>query len=252
MLRAIRVIEAVCDASIPISISQLIQRTEIPKATLARLVGTLVTSGYLSYVPGRRNLIPGPRSARLAIRALGNGHFQRACRAVLRDTVVTLGETCNLVVRDGDSVMYVERVETDAPLRMHLEPGTRAPLHCTAGGKLFLSQMPPADRDRLLSVYKLERRTLTTYVNFADLVRELERLRKLGIGVDNEEFVAGMVGIAVPVRATDNGALLAALVCHAASARATLRELEDKLPVLRAAAQKIEQILALPRPDVAP
>lgn len=219
MLRAIRVIEAVCDAAMPLSVPQLAIRTEIPKATLARLVATLVSSGYMSFVPGRRELVPGPRSARLGIRALGNGHFRRECRAVLRDTVARLGETCNLVVRDGDSVMYIERVETDAPLRMHLEPGARAPLHCTAGGKLFLSQMPRPERDRLLSVYQLQRRTPATLVDLPILKIELDRLQKLGLGMDNEEFVAGMVGIAVPVRATDNGAVLAALVCHAAAAR---------------------------------
>lgn len=246
VLRAIRVVEAVCDASLPISLPQLAQRAEIPKATLARLVSSLVRSGYLSFVPGRRELVPGPRAARLGIGALGNGQFRRECRAVLRDTVNKLGETCNLVVRDGDSVMYIERVETDAPLRMHLEPGTRAPLHCTAGGKLFLSQMDTFERERLVGVLKLDRRTPATLVNPEALMRELERLRKLGVGLDNEEFIAGMVGIAVPVRATDNGTLLAALVCHAASARATLAELEMKLPILRSAAHILEQVLVAP------
>ena len=123
MLRAMRVIEAVGDASIPVSISQLAQRVEIPKATLARLVANLVASGYLSFIPGQRVLVPGPRSVRAALRTLGNGYFRRECRTVLREVVNKLGETCNLVAMDGDCVLYIERVETGAPLRMHLEPG---------------------------------------------------------------------------------------------------------------------------------
>lgn len=243
MLRAIRVIESVCDSSLPVSISQLVQRTNIPKATLTRLVSNLVNTGYLSFVPGRRELVPGPRSARLAMRALGNGFFRRECRTILRAVVGKLGETCNLVVLDGDCVRYIERVETDAPLRMHMEPGTWAPLHCTAGGKLFLSQMEANERTRLLETLKLERKTPATFVTPTELLRELERLRKLGIGVDNEEFIAGMVGIAVPVRAADNANLVAALVCHAAAARATLLELEAMLPTLKAAAQKLSSLL---------
>ena len=66
MLRAIRVIEAVCDATLAVSISQLAQRVDIPKATLARLVANLVSTGYLSFVPGRRLLVPGPRAVRSA------------------------------------------------------------------------------------------------------------------------------------------------------------------------------------------
>jgi DNA-binding IclR family transcriptional regulator len=67
---------------------------------------------------------------------------------------------------------------------------------------------------------------------------ELRRLRKLGIGIDNEEFVVGMVGLAVPVCAND-GRTLAALVCHAAAARVSLPKLEEQLPLLRASAKTL-------------
>lgn len=246
MLRAIRVIEAVCDATLAVSISQLAQRVDIPKATLARLVANLVSTGYLSFVPGRRLLVPGPRAVRFGLRAVGNSHFRRECRTLLRELVGKLGETCNLVALDGDCVVYIERVETDAPLRMHLEPGTRAPLHCTAGGKLLLSQMDAAERNRLIGLLRLERKTAATIIEPQSLIRELDRLKKLGIGEDSEEFVAGMVGVAVAIRTTDSPVPVAALVCHAATARATLRELEEKLPVLNAMAQRLGNLLNSP------
>lgn len=244
MLRAIRVIEAVCDASLPASVSQLAQRVEIPKASLARLVTNLVSSGYLSFIPGKRALVPGPRAVRSALRTLGNGYFRRECRAVLRETVAKLGETCNLVSVDGDCVMYIERVETNAPLRMHLEPGTRAPLHCTAGGKLLLSQMEARERNRLVEMLRLEKMTRHTIVNPQDLARELDRIKRQGYGEDNEEFVAGMVGVSVPVRASDSSVTVAALVCHAAAARTALRELTQKVPLLNVAAKQLAIILA--------
>lgn len=243
MLRAMRVIEAVCDASIPVSISQLAQRVEIPKATLARLVANLVTSGYLSFIPGKRVLVPGPRSVRAALRTLGNGYFRRECRTVLREVVNKLGETCNLVAMDGDCVLYIERVETDAPLRMHLEPGTRAPLHCTAGGKLLLSQMELAARTRLIGMLRLERMTRHSIVTPRQLTLELERIAAQGYGEENEEFVAGMAGVAVPVRSPDSAVTVVALVCHAATARASLRELSENVPLLKLAAKRMSSIL---------
>lgn len=246
MLRAIRVIEAVCDATLAVSVSQLAQRVDIPKATLARLVAQLVSSGYLAYVPGKRLLVPGPRAVRFGLRAVGNSHFRRECRTLLRELVVRMGETCNLVALDGDCVMYIERVETDAPLRMHLEPGTRAPLHCTAGGKLLLSQMEALQRNQIIGLLRLERKTPATLVEPQSLIRELDRLKKLGIGEDCEEFVAGMVGVAVAVRADDSSAPVAALVCHAATARASLAELREKLPVLKAMALRIGHLLNTP------
>lgn len=246
MLRAMRVIEAVCDASLPVSISQLVQRVEIPKATLARLVANLVASGYLSFIPGKRVLVPGPRTVRAALRTIGNGYFRRECRTVLRDVVSKLGETCNLVTMDGDCVTYIERVETDAPLRMHLEPGTRAPLHCTAGGKLLLSQLDHSERTRLVSMLRLERMTQHSIVTPQELTRELDRIRAQGFGEDNEEFVAGMVGVSVPVRSSDSIVVVAALVCHAATARASLRELSEKVPILNMAAKRLSAILSPP------
>lgn len=246
MLRAMRVIEAVCDAALPISVSQLAQRVEIPKATLARLVTNLVTAGYLSFIPGRRALVPGPRAIRAALRTLGNGYFRRECRTVLREVVTKLRETCNLVSMDGDCVMYIERVETDAPLRMHLEPGTRAPLHCTAGGKLLLSQMESRERDRLIATLRLERMTRHSLVTPLELARELDRIKAQGFGEDNEEFIAGMVGVSVPVRAPDSSVTVAALVCHAAAARTDLRELAQKVPLLNLAAKRLSVILSPP------
>lgn len=237
-LRALRVLGVVTESSLPISLSQLGARTRIPKATLARLVAALVSGGHLSRLPGKRDLVPGPATVRLGALALGNGQFRRECRAILRSVVNRVGETCNLTVRDGDNVMYVERVEADHMLRLHLEPGTRAPMHCTAGGKLFLSQLGDEEQARLLPTLTLRRMTPATIVRPEALGEELRRLRKLGIGLDDEEFVAGMVGIAVPVF-SPQGDSIAALVCHAAAARMSLEKLKDQLPFLRATAKTL-------------
>lgn len=247
MLRALRVLEVISEASLPISLPQLGLRTYIPKATLSRLVAVLISSGYVSMLPGRRELVPGPAAALLGVHTLGNGQFRRECRAILRNVVSRLGETCNLTVRDGDCVTYIERVESDHMLRLHLEPGTRAPLHCTAGGKLFLSQLDDAELDRLTPSHTLKRMTPATLTQPEALRHELRRLRKLGIGVDNEEFVVGMVGLAVPIKSPD-GSTLAALVCHAATARVSLPKLEEQLPLLRSTAKTLAELFRADSP----
>ena len=59
-------------------------------------------------------------------------------------------------------MVYLDRVETAAPLRFYLHPGSRVPAHCSASGKMFLAQMPPAQRRRLLAHAPLERYTAKT------------------------------------------------------------------------------------------
>lgn len=223
-LRVLALLERITASNQPVSVSQLAQRVNIPKATLVRLLEILVTHGYVLNVPGMNGYIPGPQATRLATQTLGNNTFRHYCRTILGALVQLLGETCNLTVLDGDNVMYIERIETDEPLRMHIAPGTRLPLHCTAGGKLFLSRLNQPGRLAVLQRLHLKPMTPSTLTEPRTLGLELDRLAALGIGLDNEEFVRGMVGIAVPVCLND-GTMVAALVCHSATARTSLPDL---------------------------
>lgn len=174
---------------------------------------------------------------------LANSTFTRACRSLLRSLVDTLGETCNLTALDGDTVLYVERVETSEPLRLQMQPGTRVPLHCTASGKLFLAQMAAAERRLVLARLAMKRMTYRTLTELSLLEAELDRLAVRGIGVDNEEFVRGMVAVAVPVLDTGDGHLLACLATHAPTARANLNDLLEAVPTLKETAMRMAPLL---------
>ncbi|MGH8779789.1 IclR family transcriptional regulator [Paraburkholderia sp.] len=246
-LRALSVLEQLAAAGQPFSLSQLSVRLHIPKATLMRLIESLEAQGYVTHLPDSRGtdrgITLGPRAAQLALTTLANNTFGRACRSLLRSLVEVLGETCNLTALDRDTVLYLERVETTEPLRLHLEPGTRVPLHCTASGKLFLAQMPPAGRRLVLARLKLDRKTQGTLTELSLLEAELDRLAARGIGIDNEEFVRGMVAVAVPVRDATHGQVLAALAIHAPTARASLNDLLKAVPRLKESALKIAPLL---------
>ncbi|WP_025600672.1 IclR family transcriptional regulator [Burkholderia sp. WSM2230] len=247
VLRALNVLEQLAAAGQPFSLSQLSSRLQIPKATLMRLIESLEARGYVTHMPDSRGadrgIALGPRAAQLALATLANNTFTRACRSLLRTLVDALGETCNLTVLDGDTVLYVERVETSEPLRLHMQPGTRVPLHCTASGKLFLSHMAPAERGPTIRRLQLKSMTYRTLTDPDLLEAELDRLATRGIGVDNEEFVRGMVAVAVPVRNAEDGHVLAALAVHAPTARANLEDLLKAVPKLKETAVRIGPLL---------
>lgn len=241
-LRVLQVLELVAAATQPITAAQLGMRLKIPKASLARIVESLVENNYLMKIAGEHSLVPGPRLANLALGTIGNGAFKRSCRAVLRSLVQSLGETCNLTALNGDRVIHIERVETHEPLRLNIEPGSRHPLHCTAGGKLFLAQMNLLERNELLDRLVLTRMTPHTLTDRRTLEKELDRLKEKMIGEDKEEFVRGMVGVAVPVLNHEKK-MAAALVCHTATARMGLIELMEFLPKMRLAAVQLSGLL---------
>jgi DNA-binding IclR family transcriptional regulator len=247
VLRALAVLEALASAGQPYTLSQLSVRLHIPKATLLRMIEALEARGYVVHMPDSRGndraITLGPRAAQFALSALSNNTFTRGCRAVLRALVDVLGETCNLTALDNDAVLYVERVETTEPLRLEMRPGMRVPLHCTASGKLFLSQMTTAERNAMLTRLTLKEMTYRTLTDAGRLAAELERLGKRDVGIDNEEFVRGMVAVAVPVRAAAGGPVLAALAVHAPTARATLNDLLEAVPRMREAANRLAPLL---------
>ncbi|MGN5480691.1 IclR family transcriptional regulator [Cupriavidus basilensis] len=128
-------------------------------------------------------------------------------------------------------------------------PGVHVPLHCTASGKLFLSAMNRLEQQQTLKYLPLTANTPRTISDPVLLEAELDRVRTRGIGVDNEEFVQGMCAVAVPVRqpGTSNGQgrVIAAIACHAPTARKPLEALMRAAPVLESAARNMGEVLCV-------
>ncbi len=193
--------------------------------------------------PGSRGWRPSPRLASFARDVLLGEPAQAGRHAILAGLVARIGETCNLTMPDHGRVVYLDRVESAWPLRLHLAPGSHVPIHCTASGKLFLATMPRARRAALLRASPLERRAPGTIVDPALFERELERLRAQDLGIDNQEFIAGLIAIAVPVR-DRRGRVVAAIAVHAPEARMSLAAAMGHVPALREAAKAIGTTLA--------
>ena len=140
------------------------------------------------------------RLRQLAENLLLNDTLHGARHAVLRQLVEEVGESCNLTALSGSDVIYLDRVETAAPLRFYLHPGSRVPVHCSASGKMFLAQMSPLQRKRLLAHAPLQTYTASTVTALSRLESEIVQVKRNGYALDNEEFLPGLVCLAVPCR----------------------------------------------------
>jgi DNA-binding IclR family transcriptional regulator len=115
------------------------------------------------------------------------------------------------------------------------------PVHCSASGKMILSQLTAAQRRRLLAHAPLERFTPATLTDPARIDRELERVRRDGYAIDNEEFLPGLLCLAVLVPAPSGRSNLCVAV-QAPSIRLTPKKALGLLPALRRAASAIADI----------
>jgi DNA-binding IclR family transcriptional regulator len=244
--KALRVLETVAARKRPMSIAEIAAALDIPQPTAHRIVGTLEKLGFIGREPGRRRIVEGPRLVSLGLNALQAAATNRACHAVLEALAKKTGESCNLGVMANGQVVYVDRVESQWPLGLRFETGSRVPMHCTAIGKLLLSQLPEGSLDAHLASGALTRYTATTITDARRLKAELARIRRQGYSIDNQEFMSGVVCIAVPVNRPRDRGTCAALAISAAEARLTLAGVKRFLPDLRSAAAKVARSLVNP------
>ncbi len=200
-LRLIALLELIATQDRQFSLQSLAEASGAPKPTLHRMLAQLEGAGLLQRGGDGRVYSPGTRLRRLAENVLLHSVHHGARHAVLRRLVEELGESCNLTALAGDEVVYLDRVETAAPLRFYLQAGSRVPAHASASGKVFLAQMTPAQRQRLLGHAPLAAHTPATLTDFARLEQEVKQVKRQGYGLDNEEFLPGLQCVAVLVPA---------------------------------------------------
>lgn len=238
ILRAIRVLETIAASAAPLQLADLCRALELPKPTVFRILSTLEHAGLVVREPGSKRYQCGSRLCALAGSVLLHSPMFATRHAILEELVEQTGETCNLTIPNGNTVMYLDRVETAWPLRIALSAGSSVPLFASASGKLFLAAMPRRTRDRLLRQSPMVRYTPKTLVEVPRLVAELDRVCEQGYATDDEEYLVGICCLAVPVRDADERTV-AAVAMHAPISRLRLAEAMQFLPQLQAAAQAI-------------
>ncbi|MFS8977488.1 IclR family transcriptional regulator [Cupriavidus necator] len=243
-LRLFGLLEVIAEKDQAFNLQALVEETGLPKPTLHRMLQQLEAAGLIQRNGDGRQYGTGLRLRRLAENLLLNSTSHGARHMVLRRLVEEVGESCNLTAFSGGEVLYLDRVETAAPLRFYLHPGSRVPAHCSATGKLFLAQLAPAQRQRLLGHVELERYTQNTLTDHAQLEAELERVKRDGYAMDDEEFLPGLICIGVLVPATDGGKSNLGLALQAPVMRVTRDKALQLLPALQRAAGALAAIEA--------
>lgn len=240
-MRLLGLLELIASRDQLLSLQDLVEETTLPKPTLHRMLQQLEASGMLQRDTDGRHYGTGARLRRLAENLLLNDTKHGARHAVLRQLREEVGESCNITALSGSEVLYLDRVETAAPLRFYLHPGSRVPSHCSASGKMFLSQMTVSQRKRLLGHSTLTKYTRNTLTELPDLEEEIQRARENGYAFDNEEYLPGLFCIAVLVPRAQGRSNMGVAI-QAPIMRMTAEKALLCLPALQRAAQTLASI----------
>ena len=240
-LRLLYVLEEVSRRGEAIKPMDLVEKMDLPKATIHRLLRTAEAEGFLQRDVDGRSYGPGRRLRRMALNTLSSEHLRTARLAIMQQVADEIGETCNLATPDARGMIYLERVETKWPLRIQLPIGSQVPFHATASGKMYLSTLKPAALRAVVEAAPLQQHTKKTLTTFAAINAEVQMTAARGYAIDQEEFLTGMTAVAVPISAF-NGHLMATISIHAPVQRSTLDDLLGHLALLRQAARELARI----------
>jgi len=241
-LRTLLIVEALAKAGRPLTPSEINREIGLPKPSIHRICQTLVDEGFLARDSDPKRLRPARRLRNLAAGLFSASHIHIARHQILMHVAETMGETVNFVVPEEKGMRYLDRVEAEWPLRIQLPIGTHVPFHCTASGKTFLASMANRSRRACVGSLDLKRHTANTLTDAIALLAELEEIRQRGYALDNEEFMEGMVAIAVPITDPD-GKFLAALAVHGPSLRFGLSSARAHADALLAVSNRLTAVI---------
>lgn len=188
-------------------VSQVARKLGLGKSSCHRLLVTLESKGFVRQNPETGKYLLGAKTIILAGKYLDSLQVYEICRPVLQTLAEQTGETAHVAVLDGDKALFISKVDSKNPFRMISYIGWRAPLHCTALGKVLLAF---AGNQDLVNSIPLEPMTPKTIVDRRRLTQELESIRRRGWSMDDEESQLGLRCYAAPIR-NHRGEVIAAV-----------------------------------------
>lgn len=236
--RAADILDAI--ATRPSTVAQLAESFGIHRSTMFRELQTLVQVGFArrlpdgTYAPSFRLAVLGSAALEnLDLRAVAFAHVRRLHRAV--------GNTVHVGALVDDEIVYVDKAEDSAGVRMYSRVGSTVRPQCSAIGKAILAGLPVLRRDAVLARVDWRRHTPRTITTRAGLDVELERVARQGWAADDGEFEDFVNCVAVPI--TSSAGVLGALSLTALRVVEDLPRLQERLPLLHRTAAQISREL---------
>jgi len=218
--RAMEILEVLSGAPRGATVTELAERLAIEKSVVSRVLVPLAGEGYVVHDPQTNVYRLGLRVVGIALRHLERIGLWDMCMPVLRRLSDSTGELVQLAIADEDGLTYIAKAEAEQRIRAVSVVGTRAVLHASTAGRVWLASQPEGRVLELIGREGLRKMTAHTVDNFDRLRKELARVRTQGYSMIFEELLKGANGIGVPIRGARSGEVIGALVLGGPRVRA--------------------------------
>ena len=225
-----------------LSAPELARRLKVPRSTVFRLLTTLEVMGFIERVDGGRDFRLGMAVLRLGFEYFASLELTELGRPLLDRLRDDIHYPCNLVVRDGRSIVYVAKSVAPTPFTSSVNVGTRLPAHATVLGRVLLADLSLAELRQLYPEPQLEAFSANTPRTVEELFEMVQRDRDHGYVLQEGFFEANISTIAAPVL-DRGGKVVAALGTTIPSPRIEPAQLDSMIDKVRAAAGELSYLL---------
>jgi IclR family KDG regulon transcriptional repressor len=244
--RAFTLLEEIARNRDGISLAELSKRVGLHNSTTFHLVKTMAALGYIQQAKGSKRYRIGRHLFTLAAGALDEIELVSLATPVLEKLTRDTGECSHFAVRSGDNVVVLAKTAGSGMFQMVDQVGVMRPAHCTALGKVLLAAFSPEQLVRYLGTHELRRFTAKTILEPDAMKREIDLVRRDGIGFDDGEFDAEARCVAVPVR-DFTGEVAGAIGISGPIWRLSIQALQEKAGRVRDAALELSRELGFDR-----
>jgi len=222
------------------TLTDLSEATGLSRATVRRFVHTLVQLGYVR--ARDKHFALTPKVMNLGFAYLASQPLVELVEPVLANLSKDLGQSTSVSVLDDTDVVYIARQETTSIMRINITVGTRFPAYATSMGRVLLAGLNDAELEAYLTKAELSEFTDETITDETALVAELDKVRRQGYAVVEEELEAGLASVAVPI-CNRAGTTVAAMNTSMAVTSQTPEDLTELVDPLQAAADEVSNAL---------
>lgn len=223
----------------PQTVTEVSNTQGLPVSSTHDLLKAMVKAGMASLTDS--GYVIGPGTARLAMKVQERFSIVNVAGPELEKLVERIGFDIYLAVATGTQVMYAARFRGRQGINIDIPLGMPLYRHATAVGKLFAAY----DREIHQAMLAAPRAVLTsrTRTDPQEIAKDLASIRERGISISREEAVAGITGVAVPIR-NPSGRIVGAAHISALKGSLAGRRINEVCSELQETAAVIEQRLA--------
>ena len=239
--KALNILELFDEKGKELTVTEISGSLDLNKPSSFRILSNLEDFGYLDKDPKTARYCLGPKLYHLGSLAEPHAKIKKVARPFLKKLNEQCHETVHLAVLHQGEALYLDKIEGKRTIRVITRVGARLPAHCSGVGKVLLSALSEEVLVNTLLEKGLSRFTKNTITDLGVLKQELDKCRKRGYTIDNEEIEEGLKCVAAPLY--EKGEIVAAISISAHNERLN-KEISRYISLVKKAAKGISDALS--------